>query len=101
MSDTNRTHETLFDIPIFSWKEWDMIDTDTLQFYNVNFLYKSMKQYDGCDCSLDFNGKLTITKLGKEISKDYYETGIVWEGFVCEIPEFMEELNKKYNSNND
>lgn len=91
-----KNQETLFDIPIFSWEEWDMIDTDTLQFYNVDFPYKSMKQYNGCDCSLDLNGKLTITKLGKEISKDYYETEIVWRGFVCKIPEFMEELNKKY-----
>ena len=96
MSDINKFQETLFDIPIFSWEEWDMIDDDTFQFYNVDFSYKSMKQYNGYDCSLDTNGKLEITKLGKEISKDYYETELVWSGFVCEIPEFMEELNKKY-----
>ena len=47
MSDINKFQETLFDIPIFSWKEWDMIDTDTLQFYNVDFLYRSMKQNNG------------------------------------------------------
>ena len=96
MSDVNKFQETLFDIPIFSWEQWDMIDDDTFQFYNVDFPYKSMKQYNGYDCSLDVNGKLEITKLGKEISKDYYETELVWSGFVCEIPEFMEELNKKY-----
>ena len=95
MSDVKIT-ETLFDIPIFSWEEWDMIDTDTLQFYNIDFQFESMKQYNGYDCSLDVKGKLEITKLGKEISKDYYETELVWSGFVCEISEFMEELNKKY-----
>ena len=96
MKDVKRFEETLFDIPIFSWEQWDMIDDDTFQFYNVDFPYKSMKQYNGYDCNLDVNGKLEITKLGKEINKDYYETELVWSGFVCEIPEFMEELNKKY-----
>lgn len=100
MSDVNKFQETLFNIPIFSWKEWDMIDTDTLQFYNVDFLYRSMKQYNGCDCSMDFNGKLTIEKISNKINEYTYDTEVVWEGFVCEIPEFMEELNKKYNSNN-
>ena len=57
-----------------------------------------MKQYNGCDCSLNFNGRLEITKLGEEISENFYKTEIVWEGFVCEIPEFMEQLNKKYNT---
>ena len=96
MSDVKRIQETLFDIPIFSWKEWDMIDTDTLQFYNVELQFESMKQYNGCDCSLDFNGKLTITKVWEKVNNYIYETEIVWEGFVCQIPEFMEELNKKY-----
>ena len=96
MKNVKRFEETLFDIPIFSWEQWDMIDDDTFQFYNVDFPYKSMKQYNGYDCSLDVNGKFEITKLGKEISKDYYETELVWSGFVYEIPEFMEELNKKY-----
>lgn len=96
MSDVKRFQETLFDIPIFAWESWDMIDTDTFQFYNVDFPYKSMKQYNGCDCNLDFNGKLTITKIGEKINEYTYETEIVWEGYVYEIPEFMEELNKKY-----
>lgn len=96
MKDVKRFEETLFDIPIFAWENWDQLDVDTFQFYNVKFLFESMKQYNGYDCSLDVNGKLEITKLGKEISKDYYETELVWSGFVCEIHEFMEELNKKY-----
>ena len=96
MKDVKRFEETLFDIPIFAWENWDQLDMDTFQFYNIDFQFESMKQYNGYDCNLDVNGKLEITKLGKEISKDYYETELVWSGFVCEIPEFMEELNKKY-----
>ena len=96
MKNAERYEETLFDIPIFTWEYWDGYDIDSLMFYNVEFLFDSMKQYNGYDCSLDVNGKLEITKLGKEISKDFYETELVWSGFVCEIPEFMEELNKKY-----
>lgn len=96
MKNAERYEETLFDIPIFTWEYWDGYDTDSLIFYNVEFLFDSMKQYNGCDCSLDLNGRLTISKLGEEISKDYYKTENVWQGFVCEIPEFMEALNKKY-----
>lgn len=96
MSDTERMQETLFDIPIFTWTEWDDIDISELQFYNVEFPFESMKKYNGCDCSLDSNGRLTITRQGKEISKDLYDTEVVWEGFVCEIPEFLEIINKRY-----
>lgn len=91
MTDVKKFQETLFDIPIFAWEEWDMIDTISLQFYNVEFSFESMKQYNECNCTLDMNGKLTI----------WNEDEISWEGFVCEIPEFMEELNKKYNLNNN
>ena len=96
MKDVKRFQQKLFNIPIFTWEDWDGYDTDSLIFYNVEFPFESMKQYNGCDCSLELNGKLTISKLGEEISKDFYRTEIVWKGFVCEIPEFMEELNKKY-----
>lgn len=94
-----RYEEKLFDIPIFTWEEWDIIFNDTFQFYNIEFLFDSMKQYNGCDCSLDRNGKLYITRSGEQIGNDLYKTEEVWEGFVCQIPEFIEELNKKYNLN--
>lgn len=96
MENTKRTQETLFDIPIFTWEDWDIVFTDTFQFYNVEFPFDSMKQYNGCDVSKDSNGYLTITKIGEEIENSFYKTEVVWEGFVCEIPEFIEELNKKY-----
>lgn len=86
----NRYEETLFNIPIFTWEEWDIVFDDTYQFYNIEFQFNSMKQYNGCICTLDRNGKLCIYKNN---------TDIVFENFVCQIPEFLEELNKKYNSN--
>ena len=49
---------------------------------------------------MDFTGKLIYDKNSNKINEYTYDTEVVWEGFVCEIPEFMEELNKKYNSNN-
>lgn len=98
-NNKNRYEEKLFDIPIFTWEEWDIVFDDTYKFYNIEFQFNSMKQYNGCDCSLDRNGELCVTKLGKQISHDCFETEEVWKGFVCQIPEFLEELNKKYNSN--
>ena len=79
--------EKLFDIPLFYWEEWDEIDTGFLQFYNVEFLFESMKKYNGMDASLDMNGELAITdNNGDE----------VWKGFACAIPEFRREVNLKF-----
>ena len=76
--------EKLFDIPLFYWEEWDEIETGFLQFYNVEFLFESMKKYNGMDASLDMNGEIAITdEDGNEI----------WKGFACAIPEFRSELN--------
>ena len=55
-----------------------------------------MKQYNGCDCSLDLNGRLTITQQGEQIDEDTFNSVKVWEGFICEIPEFLEIVNKRY-----
>ena len=98
MTKIKRTTQTLFGIPIFSWEDWDQIDTDVFNFYNIIFSFplQSMRKYNGCDCSLDLNGDLIITKTGEEIEKDLYKTEIVWSGLVCDIPEFMEKLNKKH-----
>lgn len=91
-------YETLFDIPIFTWEEWDECDIDEFIFYNVEFPFYSMSQYNGCDCMLNRNGKLQIEIASKDREGVFIDTEIVWEGFVCEIPEFMEQLNKKYNT---
>lgn len=82
--------EKLFDIPLFYWEEWDEIETEFLQFYNVEFLFESMKKYNGMDASLDRNGEIAITDSeGEE----------VWKGFACEIQEFLQEVNTRHNMN--
>lgn len=85
-----RATEKLFDIPLFYWEEWDEIETGFLQFYNVEFLFESMKKYNGMDASLDMNGEIAVTDGdGNE----------VWKGFACAIPEFRSELNAIYSVN--
>ena len=81
--------EKLFDISLFHWEGWDEIETGYLQFYNVEFSFESMKKYNGMDVALDMNGKITITERegeGKE----------VWNGFACQIPEFMQAVADMY-----
>lgn len=85
-----RNTKKLFGIPLFYWEEWDEIDTGFLQFNNVEFLFDSMKKYNGMDASLDMNGEIAITdNNGDE----------VWKGFACAIPEFRRELNAIYSVN--
>ena len=84
---SNRVEEKLFDITLFTWKDWDELETGFLQFYNIEFPFESMKKYNGMDASLDMNGEITIT------NEDGNE---VWKGFACEIPEFMSEMMKKF-----
>lgn len=82
--------QKLFDIPLFYWEGWDEIETGFLQFYNVEFMFESMKKYNGMDASLDMNGEITITDN---------EGNKVWNGFAYAIPEFRRELNAIYGVN--
>lgn len=82
--------QKLFDIPLFCWEGWDEIETGFLQFYNVEFMFESMKKYNGMDASLDMNGEIAVT------DGDGTE---VWKGFACAIPEFRHELNSIYGVN--
>lgn len=96
ITQEDKIPQVFFDIPIFTWEGWDQLDFGVLQFYNVEFQYESMKQYNGCDCSLDLNGRLIITQQEEQIDEDTFNSIEVWEGFVCEIPEFLEIVNKRY-----
>ena len=71
------------------WEEWDDIDSDMIQLYNVEFPMESMKEHNGCDVTLTFDGSLEV------LSADDCMSEPLWSGYVTDIPEIMEELNKK------
>lgn len=79
--------QKMFGVVIFTWDEWDEIETGFLQFYDVNFPFDSMKKYNGMDASLDMDGELRITEKDGECDE-------VWKGYVSEIPEFMAAISK-------
>ena len=69
---------------LFTWDEWDEIDTGELQFYNVEFCIDSMKEFNGMTAVLTIEGQLDIfaeDESGKQIEK--------WSGFVTDIPGFL------------
>ena len=76
-------------ILIFTWEEWDEVDTDMVQFYNVEFPMESMKEYNGCDVSLTFSGEL-------EVYDSDWLAEPLWSGYVTDIPEIMEELKNRF-----
>lgn len=75
-------------IDIYKWEGWDVMDIDNFYFYNVEFLLPSMKQYNGMDVSQWFNGKI-------EIYGDENAERVVWSGYVTDIKEVIEELNRR------
>ena len=84
----NKTNiEQFCGIDLYSWKEWDLMDTDNLYFYNVQFLVPSMTKYNNMDVSRLFDGRMEI--YGGENEEP------VWSGYVTDIQEVMEELNKR------
>lgn len=84
----NKTNiEQFCGIDLYSYKEWDAMDTDNLYFYNVQFLVSSMTKYNNMDVSRLFDGRMEI--YGGENAE------LVWSGYVTDIQEVMEELNKR------
>lgn len=84
----NKTNiEQFCGIDLYSWKEWDEMDIGNLYFYNVQFLVPSMTKYNNMDVSRLFDGRMEI--YGGENEEP------VWSGYVTDIQEVMEELNKR------
>lgn len=75
-------------IDLYNWKEWAIMDTDNFYFYNVEFLVPSMKKYNGMDVSRFFDGRMEIYG-GNNAEK------VVWSGYVTDIPEVLDGLNKR------
>lgn len=84
-----RQEQKFCGILLFTWEQWDEVDTDMVQFYNVEFLMGSMKQYNGCDASLTFSGELEVYDSNGCLEEP------LWSGYVTDIPEIMEELKNR------
>ena len=72
-------------IVIFRWEEWDKGDSGEIQFYNVQFPFKSMEKYNGVTAVLGINGQLTL------FDKNDNELIDMW---VTDIPEVREHILK-------
>lgn len=72
-------------IVIFRWEEWDEGDSGEIQFYNVQFPFKSMEKYNGVTAVLGINGQLTL------FDKNDNEIIDIW---VTDIPEVREHILK-------
>lgn len=75
-------------VDLFNWKNWDYIDDGCLYFYNVQFLFPSMQKYNGMDVARWFDGKM-------KIYGGNYAEELVWSGYITDILEVMDELNKR------
>ena len=76
--------ENICGVALFTWSGWDDIDNDLFQFYDVEFIPKSMKKYDGCTVGLCRNGKIEIY--------DKNEDHVQYSAYVTDIPEVLNEL---------
>ncbi|WP_270425407.1 hypothetical protein [Blautia intestinalis] len=73
-------------IVIFTYVGFDEGELGEIQFYNVQFPFKSMEKYNGVTAALGINGQLTLfdDENGNEIDD-------MW---VTEIPEVKERILK-------
>jgi len=78
---TPRT-ETLFNIKLFDWKDWDYDDSDDLIFHDTTWHFASMKKYDGLSIITNKNGEFFIMDGDNPRISMFY----------IDIEEFMEEL---------
>lgn len=87
MKITTERHEQKFcNVTIFTWEEWDEVETGALQYYNVEFPFESMKMYNGSDVFYTLEGKLEIYV--------HNEAEVIWSGWLTDIPEVREHILK-------
>lgn len=88
----NRSTEGFCGIALFTWADFDVIDEFTNQYYNVEFPFESMRQYNGMTVCYTTIGELSI----------YDESdNLVYDEWIMEIPELREELYKKFGGTNE
>lgn len=55
-----RVEQTFLGKVLFTYEGWDEIDVAFLQFYNVQFPFKSMEEYNGMTVTLQLDGTMEI-----------------------------------------
>jgi hypothetical protein len=94
MSKNKRHVETLFNTPLFSRPTeggWDQIDLGCLHYYDVDWVFPSMQQFNGCGVTIDYVGKneMTFSLYTKEDGKEIEQ----WQHrSFLDIPEFRDNI---------
>lgn len=76
----------MLNVELFKFEEWDEIDTDIQQFYDVKWKLETFKKYNGHMISFTWNGDIEI----------YDEDGIevIEKINLSKVPEFISKLIK-------
>lgn len=77
----------MMDIPVFSWENWDEFDSDIKIYYDIEFEYESMKQYNGQTIFMWDSGYM-------EISNPI--DNVLWSGYPVNIKEYSDIFKEKY-----
>lgn len=64
---------------LFTFDGWNELDVAFLQFYNVQFPFESMKEYNGMEVTLQLDGTMEIYNK---------EGDLVWAAFPTDIEEW-------------
>lgn len=74
---------SIFGIEVFETNGWYAVDYGILTFYDVKFLFDSMKRFDGCDVDISLNGEIEI----------YNQNGNkLYSGYLIDIPELKSKI---------
>ena len=78
-----REEQAFLGIVLFTYEDCMGIDSETMQYYDVDFPFQSMKKYNGRHANLYFEGWMeVINDKGK----------ILWEGYTTDIEDFRTSL---------
>jgi len=82
--------ETIMGVEILKWEEYDILEGDTLQFYNVEFLLPELESYNTGNviAALSRQGELAI----------YDDEKFVKELNIASLKSFREKLNEYWET---
>ncbi|MCY8549367.1 hypothetical protein MOD25_05555 [Bacillus haynesii] len=82
--------ETIMGVEILKWEEYDILEGDTLQFYNVEFLLPELENYNTGNviAALSRQGELAI----------YDNEKFVKELNIASLRSFREKLNEYWET---